>query len=74
MASTHRANQALVNTYHSCGRCFAAVDPERLREVEFSSRAPAKSATAPARPRGATTEWFSPPRAPSPQGGTRSGR
>jgi hypothetical protein len=74
MASTHPYSQAIGSSYRSCGRGFAAVDPERLREVEFSVRRTPKVVPAPGGPRGAPTQWFNPPRAPSQPGGSRSGR
>jgi hypothetical protein len=72
MASTHQSNPVIGNAYRS-GRGFAAVDPERLREVEFSVRPSGKGATTP-RQRPASTEWFNPPRANSPVLGTSRGR
>jgi len=67
MAVTPQGRQATVSVYPSCGRGFAIVDPERQREVEITLRMPSPM---PARVRRVPVEWFSPPRAPSEEGGS----
>ena len=70
MAFTNQGTAGIVGTYRSCGRSFAVVDPERQREVEFTVRLPTRESLASSRVRRVPTEWFSPPRVPSEEGGS----
>ena len=70
MASTYQGGPASGSPNRSSGRGFAAVDPERQREVVEPARLPIKDAQGGSRLRRvATPEWFSPPR-PSEEGGS----
>ena len=69
MAFTNPGSAGMI-PYRSCGRGFAVVDPERQREVEFTLRLPTRQTLASSQVRRVPTEWFSPPRGPSEEGGS----